>query len=68
MAMEHGIISTIHTILGIGTTDGATDGAGALGIAGTEASGDGIILMLGHTGDGDQVGTLAFGLTQEVIT
>ena len=60
MVMEHGIISMTHGILGIGIMVGAMDGHGDLGTAGMEASGDGVILAAGHTGDGDQVGFVPF--------
>ena len=58
MAMVRGIIFMTHGIPGIGTTDGVTVGRGDLGTAGMAASGDGVILTVGHTGDGDQVGAV----------
>ena len=60
MDTAHGITSMIHTMIhGTITMAGDTAGAGVLGIAGTEESGDGIILTIGHTGAGDQVGIMA---------
>jgi hypothetical protein len=60
MVMVHGIISMTHGILGIGIMAGAMAGHGDLGTAGMEASGDGVILTAGHTGDGDQVGVALY--------
>lgn len=57
MDMEHGTISTTHIMtLGIITTAGITVGHGVLGIAGTEAFGDGTALTHGVIGDGDPDG------------
>lgn len=59
MTMVHGTIFTLHTTLGIITGAGAMAGLGGLGIVGMAVSGGGIILMLGHIGGGDLVGTIA---------
>lgn len=60
MCMVRGIIFTTRTTRGTGITDGVMDGHGDLGIAGMEASGDGILHTPGLIGDGDHPGAARF--------
>jgi hypothetical protein len=60
MVMEHGTISMTLMTRGIGTMAGVMVGLGDPGIAGMAVYGDGVVLMSGHIGDGDQVGVVQF--------
>ena len=60
MYMVLGITFTIRMIHGIGIMDGNMVGLGGHGTAGMEVFGDGIVLMLGHIGDGDLAGAPPF--------
>lgn len=63
MDMESMTTSTMHImILSSIHGDGVTDGLGDLGAAGMADSGDGITLITGVTGDGDQDGDIPIGV------